>query len=137
MGAVRIARSLVDEIVEHARADAPEECCGMIAAEDGRAVRVHRIRNRDASPLRYTLDPLQQFAVEEEIEEAGHRVGAIYHSHTRSEPYPSQTDINLASPLYPDVLQVIVGVAGAQADVRAFRIAGGQVTEAALEIEEE
>ncbi len=135
MGAVRIARSLVDEIVEHAREDAPNECCGMIAAQDGRAVRVHRIRNKDASPLRYTLDPLEQFAVEEAIEEAGQRVGAIYHSHTRSAPYPSQTDINLASPLYADVLYVIVGVAGEEADVRAFRIADGRVTEAALEIE--
>ena len=135
MGAVRIARSLVDEIVDHARQDAPNECCGMIAAQDGRAVRVHRIRNKDASPLRYTLDPLEQFAVEEAIEEAGQRVGAIYHSHTRSAPYPSQTDINLASPLYTDVLYVIVGVDSEEADVRAFRIAGGQVAEAPLEIE--
>ncbi len=132
---MRIPRSLVDEIVEHACEDAPNECCGMIAAQDGRAVRVHRIRNKDASPLRYTLDPLEQFAVEEAIEEAGQRVGAIYHSHTRSAPYPSQTDINLASPLYADVLYVIVGVAGEEAEVRAFRIAGGEVAEAPLEIE--
>ena len=134
---MRIARSLVDEIVAHAREDAPDECCGMIAAQDGRAVRVHRIRNKDASPLRYTLDPMQQFEVEEAIEEAGHRVGAIYHSHTRSAPYPSQTDINLASPLYAESLYVIVGVAGPEADVRAFRIADGQVSETPLEVVEE
>ena len=134
---MRIARSLVDEIVAHAREDAPDECCGMIAAQDGRAVRVHRIRNKDASPLRYTLDPMQQFEVEEAIEEAGHRVGAIYHSHTRSAPYPSQTDINLASPLYAESLYVIVGVAGPEADVRAFRIAEGQVSETPLEVVEE
>ena len=133
---MRIARSLVDEIVAHAREDAPNECCGMIAAQDGRAVRVHRIRNRDASPLRYTLDPMQQFEVEEAIEEAGHRVGAIYHSHTRSAPYPSQTDINLASPLYAESLYVIVGVGGPEADVRAFRIAEGQVSETPLEVVE-
>jgi len=132
---VRIARSLVEELVVHAREDAPNECCGMIAALDGRAVGVHRIRNRDASPLRYTLEPMEQFRVEEEIDDAGQRVGAIYHSHTRSAPYPSQTDVNLASPLYGDVLYVIVGVAGPEADVRAFRIADGQVAEAPLEVE--
>ena len=132
---MRIARSLVDEIVAHAREDAPNECCGMIAAQDGTAVRVHRIRNKDASPLRYTLDPMQQFEVEEAIEDAGHRVGAIYHSHTRSAPYPSQTDINLA--FYPESLYVIVGVADPEADVRAFRIADGQVSETPLEVVEE
>ena len=134
---MRIARSLVDEIVAHAREDAPNECCGMIAARNGSAVRVHRIRNQDASPLRYTLDPMQQFEVEEAIEEAGHRVGAIYHSHTRSAPYPSQTDITLASPLYAESLYVIVGVAAPEADVRAFRILDGQVSESPLEVVEE
>jgi proteasome lid subunit RPN8/RPN11 len=131
---VKIPRPLLDEIVEHARAEAPNECCGMIASADGRAVRVHRARNTAASPLRYELDGMEQYRIQTAIEDAGHALGAIYHSHTRSAPYPSQTDINLA--FYPESLYVIVGVAGAEPEVRAFRIVDGQVSEAALEIED-
>jgi [CysO sulfur-carrier protein]-S-L-cysteine hydrolase len=130
---LRISQALLDEIVEHARADAPNECCGMIAASDGRAVEVHRATNAAASPLRYELDGMEQYRIQSAIEDAGHELGAIYHSHTRSAPYPSQTDINLA--FYPESLYVIVGVAGEEAEVRAFRIVDGQVSETQLEIE--
>jgi proteasome lid subunit RPN8/RPN11 len=67
-----------------------------------------------------------------EIEAAGLELGAIYHSHTRTEPYPSQTDINLA--FYPDAVYVIVGLAAREPDVRAFSIRDGQVTESELEV---
>ena len=130
---MRISQALLDEIVEHARADAPNECCGMIAASDGRAVEVHRATNAAASPLRYELDGMEQYRIQSAIEDAGHELGAIYHSHTRSAPYPSQTDINLA--FYPESLYVIVGVAGPEAEVRAFTIVDGRVAEAELVVE--
>ena len=130
---MRISQALLDEIVDHARADAPNECCGMIAAVDGRAVEVHRATNAAASPLRYELDGMEQYRIQSAIEDAGHTLGAIYHSHTRSAPYPSQTDINLA--FYPESLYVIVGVAGPDAEVRAFTIVDGQVAEAELVVE--
>jgi [CysO sulfur-carrier protein]-S-L-cysteine hydrolase len=132
---LRIPRQLVDEIVAHARAEAPNECCGMIAAREGRAVAVHRTRNIHASPLRFEMEPGEQLRVLDEIEQAGLELGAIYHSHTRSEPYPSLTDVNLAR-WWPEPLWVIVGLAGAEPDVRAFRIVDGAVTPAALEIED-
>jgi [CysO sulfur-carrier protein]-S-L-cysteine hydrolase len=138
---VRIARALVDEMVAHALQDAPDECCGMVASRDGEAVRVERARNAAASPLRYEVDPRDQFRIQERIEDEALELGAIYHSHTRSEPYPSQTDINLAlthdgrQELWPGTLYVIVGVAGEEPEVRAFRIAaGGGVSEVALEV---
>ena len=68
-----------------------------------------------------------------EIEDSGLELGAIYHSHTRSEPYPSQTDINLA--FYPDAAYVIVGVAGEEPEVRAFTIRDGNVAAAELTVE--
>jgi proteasome lid subunit RPN8/RPN11 len=131
---MRIARSLLDRIVAQARDEAPNECCGMIATRDGMAVAVHPARNAAASPLRYEMDGMEQYRLQTAIEDAGHELGAIYHSHTRSAPLPSQTDINLA--FYPESLYVIVGVAGEEADVRAWRIADGAVEEAALEVEE-
>ena len=130
---MRIARELYDQIVAHARAEAPNECCGMIAARDGRAVEVHPARNAAASPLRYEIDGRQQLEILTAIEEAGHELGAIYHSHTRTAPEPSQTDINLA--FYPDSLYLIVGLAGDEPEVRAWRIVDGTVTEAELVVE--
>ena len=129
-----ISRPLLDELVEHARADAPNECCGMIESAGGRALRVHRARNASASPLRYEIDGIEQYKIQSEIEEAGHELGAIYHSHTRSAPYPSQTDINLA--FYPESLYVIVGLGQDAPEVRAYRIVDGRVSEVALEVED-
>lgn len=130
---MRIARELYERLVEHARAEAPNECCGMIAASDGRATQVFPAQNAVASPLRYEFEPVQQLQIINAIEDAEWDLGAIYHSHTRTAPEPSQTDINLAA--YPDALYVIVGVAGQEPDVRAWRIVNGEVSAAELVVE--
>jgi proteasome lid subunit RPN8/RPN11 len=130
---VRISRELVDEIVAHAREVAPDECCGMIAAQDGRATAVYRATNAAASPLRYEIDPQDQYRIEMAIEDAGLQLGAIYHSHTRSAPYPSQTDVNLA--FHPHAAYVIVGIAGPDPEIRAYRIVDAEVSEVELTIE--
>jgi [CysO sulfur-carrier protein]-S-L-cysteine hydrolase len=131
---MRIVRSMLDQIVAQARAEAPNECCGIVGTRDGRAVTVYPVRNVAASPLRYEIDPKDQLRVFEALDEADLDIGAIYHSHTRSAPEPSQTDINLA--FYPDAVYVIVGVAGEEDDVRAWRIVDGKVSTASLEVEE-
>ena len=130
---MRISKQLVDELIDHARSEAPIECCGMIASRDGAAVRVYRATNAAASPLRYEIDGAEQYRIQMEIEDADLDLGAIYHSHTRTEPYPSQTDINLA--FYPDAVYVIVGLAGDQPDVRGYEIRDGLVQEAELVVE--
>jgi [CysO sulfur-carrier protein]-S-L-cysteine hydrolase len=129
---MRISRDLYDEMVAHARADAPNECCGMVASSDGEAVKVYRAENAAASPLRYEIDGPEQYRIQMAIEDAGHDLGAIYHSHTRSAPYPSQTDINLA--FYPEALYVIVGLADGEPEVRAYTIRDGQVADADLDV---
>jgi [CysO sulfur-carrier protein]-S-L-cysteine hydrolase len=130
---MKLSQALYDQMVEHARAEAPDECCGMVSSSNGEAVKVYPAVNAAASPLRYEIDGAEQYRIQMEIDDAGHELGAIYHSHTRSKPYPSQTDINLA--FYPDALYVIVGLAGDEPEVRAFRIRDGQVTEAELEVQ--
>jgi [CysO sulfur-carrier protein]-S-L-cysteine hydrolase len=130
---MRFARELCDEMIAHARAEAPNECCGMVASRDGEAVTVYRAENAAASPLRYEIDGAEQYRIQMAIDEADLDLGAIYHSHTRSAPYPSQTDINLA--FYPDALYVIVGLADGDPEVRAFTIRDGQVAEAELVVE--
>ena len=108
---------MLDQIVAQARDEAPNECCGIIGSRNGDAVTVFPVRNAAASPLRYEMDPKDQLQVFEALDDAELDVGAIYHSHTRSDPLPSQTDINLA--FYPDALYVIVGVKDADARRRA------------------
>jgi proteasome lid subunit RPN8/RPN11 len=131
---MRIAREMVDEIVAHAREEAPNECCGMIGGRDGEARNLYRARNADASPLRYTVDPQDQFRIMEQLDERGEELAAIYHSHTASPAEPSQTDINLARG-WPDPLYAIVSIAGADSPVlRAFRITDGSVDEVALDV---
>src|SRR5437868_12151334 len=120
---MRISKQLVDELIDHARSEAPIECCGMIASRDGAAVRVYRATNAAASPLRYEIDGAEQYRIQMEIEDQGLDLGGIYHSHTRSAPYPSQTDINLA--FYPESLYLIVGVGGETPEVRAYAIRDG------------
>jgi proteasome lid subunit RPN8/RPN11 len=130
---MRIGRDLYEELVAHAREDAPNECCGMIASRDGDAVAVYRAENSAHSPLRYEIDGTEQYRIQMAIDDAGLDLGAIYHSHTRSEPYPSQTDINLA--FYPDALYIIVGLAsGPEPKVRAYTIHDGKVAEALLSV---
>jgi proteasome lid subunit RPN8/RPN11 len=131
---MRIARPLLEEIVSHARDEAPNECCGMVAGADGRATSVHRARNAEASPLRYVIHPTDQFEIITEIEERGEEVAAIYHSHTKSPAEPSQTDINLAQN-WPDPVYLICSLADSEPTVRGFVIHDGRVEEVELVVE--
>jgi proteasome lid subunit RPN8/RPN11 len=130
---MRISHALLDEVIAHARAEAPNECVGVISGRDDVALRVIAATNAARSPLRYELEPRELLRIHEAVDESGDDLAAIYHSHTRSDPVPSQTDINLA--FYPDALYVIVGLKSGEADVRAWRIVDGDVSEAALEVE--
>ena len=130
---MRISKSIYEELLEHARAEAPNECCGLIGGENGEAKSVYRARNAEASPLRYNLDPQDQFRIMSEMEERGEGLSAIYHSHTASPAYPSQTDINLAA--YPDAIYLIVSLAEDEDPLRGFEIRGGEVTEVDLAVE--
>jgi proteasome lid subunit RPN8/RPN11 len=132
---VRIAQDLLDAIVDHARRDAPNECCGMVASQDGQAVSVHAAENAAASPFRFEVDGLELHRTLTGIEDAGNELGAIYHSHTRSEPYPSQTDVNFAAN-WPGVEWIIVGLAnGDEPVVRSYLIDDGVITEVPVAVD--
>jgi [CysO sulfur-carrier protein]-S-L-cysteine hydrolase len=131
---MRIAQPLIDEIVAHAREDLPNECCGMVGGSDAEARTVYRAENAEASPFRYSIDANEQFRLMREVEEAGEELIGIYHSHTKSPAYPSQTDVNLAG--WPDAVYLIASLANADVPaVKGFWIRDGQISEAELVVE--
>lgn len=131
---MKISQQLIDEMVAHAREDLPNECCGMIGGRDGEATRVVRIENAAASPLRYEMDPQGQFDGLKAIEEAGDELLGIYHSHTRSAAYPSQTDVNQAV-AWPEQVYVIVSLENADApDVKAYDLADLRIADVELDV---
>jgi [CysO sulfur-carrier protein]-S-L-cysteine hydrolase len=126
---MQLTQAQWDELVAHAQADAPNECCGYMKLEDGSVAEVFRSQNPRNSPYGYELDPKSLLAANE-LDDDGFGV-AIYHSHPRSAAEPSQTDINLAQ--YPHWLYVIVSLAG-EPEVRAWRIDDGRVEEEPVDV---
>lgn len=125
-----MTRAQRDELIAHAREEAPNECCGYARGRDGAIEQTYRAENPRRSPYGYELDPKSLLAANE-LDDEGHEV-AIYHSHPRSPAEPSQTDINLAT--YPHWTYLIVSLAGDDPHVRAWRIADGRVDEEPIEI---
>jgi [CysO sulfur-carrier protein]-S-L-cysteine hydrolase len=132
---VVIPRKLYDEIVDHARAEFPNECCGIVAAQDGVAVKVFKATNIYASPMRYEIAPLEILEIQDQIDAQGWSFDAIYHSHTRSAAKPSQTDINQAGLLSDTVFLIISLENPDEPDLRGFKIADGRDNEIGLSIE--
>jgi proteasome lid subunit RPN8/RPN11 len=121
------------EIVEQALREFPNECCGLIAAEAGVPVKVFPMTNADASPATYRLDGKEQLTVFDELDERGWDLWSIYHSHTHSEAYPSETDMRLA--FYPDARYIVVSLADRTDPIAlSFWIRDGAITEEELSI---
>lgn len=126
---MRISRAHWDELIAHAREDAPNECCGYMWGKDDGFVGLQRAENARHSPYGYEFDNKTLFAVND-LDDEGYQV-ATYHSHPRSPAEPSQTDINLAQ--YPDWLYLIVSLETEPA-VRAWWIRDGRVEEEELDV---
>jgi proteasome lid subunit RPN8/RPN11 len=98
--AIRLRREHVDSMIDHAKRDAPIECCGLLASRDGEVVSLHPARNRENSPYRFDIDPLETKKLLEIIEASGADLAGFYHSHTGSAAVPSPTDIRMMGPLF-------------------------------------
>ena len=84
---VHITQELVDGMVAHAKADLPNECCGILAGPDGSVMKAYRMTNVEASPFRFSMDPGELVKVDSEAGDNDWELLAIYHSHTGSEGY--------------------------------------------------
>ncbi|SNS93394.1 Proteasome lid subunit RPN8/RPN11, contains Jab1/MPN metalloenzyme (JAMM) motif [Actinomadura meyerae] len=125
-----IERALVEKIIAHARADHPDEACGVIAGPVGsdRPVRYIAMENAERSPTFYRFDSKEQLKVWREMDDRDEEPVVIYHSHTATEAYPSRTDISYASE--PNAHYVLVSTrSDDDTEFRSFRIVDGEVTE--------
>jgi proteasome lid subunit RPN8/RPN11 len=121
---------MVQDLIDHARAEYPNEMCGLVigdrpAADGGRALRWEPTRNRAASPLRYEIHPDDLLRLTIETEDSGHEFWAIAHSHTHSPARPSPTDVGLA--FYPDAIYLLVSLADDEPAVATWRIVDGGI----------
>ena len=116
---VELPHEIRDGIVAQARADYPNEMCGLIigdgpAAAGGRALRFEPTRNKAASPLRYEIHPDDLLRLTIATDDADEVFWGIVHSHTHTPAVPSPTDVGLA--FYPDALYLLVSLSEDEAD---------------------
>jgi proteasome lid subunit RPN8/RPN11 len=138
---LKIARSHVDSMIAHARADHPDEACGVIAGPAGSdtPTRFIQMTNADRSPTFFRFDPTEQLRLYREMEDRGEDIIVVYHSHTSTEAYPSRTDLSYAAE--PHAHYVLISTAESGRDegpvsVRSYRILDGVVTEEEIQIQE-
>jgi proteasome lid subunit RPN8/RPN11 len=131
---VRIRRTFLEEILRQARDEFPNECCGILAMSDGEATRVFPAENVHHSPTRFEIDGLHVMRIQDEIDKHGWELGSLYHSHTKTSAYPSQTDVNFAAN-WPGMIWLIVSLEDfEQPTVRAFEIVDGNISERELSV---
>ncbi|MET1004459.1 MAG: M67 family metallopeptidase [Propionibacteriaceae bacterium] len=138
---LKIPRAHVDAMIAHARADHPDEACGVIAGPAGSddPVRFIAMLNADRSPTFFRFDPQEQLRLYRELDDRDEEIVVVYHSHTSTEAYPSRTDISYAAE--PQAHYVLVSTAESGREegpvsVRSYRILDGVVTEEEIQISE-
>ena len=130
---IEIPEDIREAMISHAKDEVPNEACGILAGRSGRVEHFYAMRNADDSPVTYRLDPTEQIRVFNEIEDKGWELVGIFHSHTQSQAYPSETDRRQA--FYPEAHYVLVSLANSKApDLRAFLIDDGHVDEQEVRI---
>ena len=131
---LKLERKFFDLIVAHAKAEAPNECCGMLTGKNDKVTQHHIVRNMDASPVKYVMDPKDMLNVEKIADQNHEEILAFYHSHTHSEAYPSPTDVRQAT--WPDQYYLIVSLREPSNPVlRAFKFQSGKIVEETMDLQ--
>jgi len=142
---LQIPKTIVDEMIAHAQAEAPNECCGLLAGKENRVGEIYKIGNLPADDpavadlkvppdrrFRYVMDPKEQLRAFKEMRKNGTELLVIYHSHPHSPAYPSATDVRLA--FYADAHYIIISLEKETPEVRAYRIVDQKITEATIKV---
>jgi proteasome lid subunit RPN8/RPN11 len=127
---MQIPGEIYRKMIEHAKRESPLECCGILSGKGGTVKRAFELQNAEKSSTRYSISPLEQLEVFEEMEKESLEMIAVYHSHTHTIPFPSETDVKLA--FYPDISSVIISLQ----DERGPVVKAFQIREEAIYLEE-
>ncbi|MBI4313822.1 MAG: M67 family metallopeptidase [Candidatus Omnitrophica bacterium] len=133
---MRITPGALDAMIRHAEHDFPNEACGYLAADaNGVVVKTVPMRNVDASPTSYRMDPLEQLKVQRRLADEQLTHAGIYHSHVATPAYPSRRDIAnaLAVQDFCSVPYLLVTLKDERPRARVFTILDGNVREEPLE----
>ena len=117
---MRVRAGVLEDVISHARAAAPAECCGVLLGRAGELVESVRARNLSDDPSRFLIDPKDHFDARRRASSRGLDVVGFYHSHPHSAPLPSPTDV--AEAAYPDHLCLIVGLHAEPPETRLFQM---------------
>jgi len=93
---IKISKFYLDRMIEHAKKEDPNECCGILVGTENIVTEIHEIINDAKSPHRYVMNPQQQLDVLLDCDKNNLDMLAFYHSHTHSRAYPSDTDVRMA-----------------------------------------
>ncbi|MFQ5580512.1 MAG: M67 family metallopeptidase [Nitrospiria bacterium] len=138
---LKISKQILETLISHAKSDAPNECCGLLAGKEGKIEEVYQITNLPEDDpkvadmqvppdrkFRYVMDPVEQLRAFKAMRKNGTALSGIYHSHPHSPAYPSATDVRLA--FYPDVAYLIISLENKEKpEVRGFQIEDETITE--------
>ena len=115
-----IPRPVLDAVLAHARAELPNECCGLLGGSGGCAMAHFPLVNELRSPTAYRSEPRSMLAAMKAMRRGGLELVAIYHSHPASAPVPSQRD--RAENEYGEVAHLLVGFAGPVPEIGVWQI---------------
>lgn len=142
---LQIPKAIIGEMIAHAQAEAPDECCGLLSGKENMVSEIYRIGNLPADDpaiadlkvppdrrLRYVMDPKEQLRAFKAMRESGTELLAIYHSHPHSPAYPSATDVRLA--FYTEAHYLIISLEKEKPEVRGFRMIDQKITEVTVAV---
>lgn len=129
---MKIPKSIYEAMIEHARREAPLECCGILAGKNGLVEKIFETRNQEQSPIRYSISPQDQIKVFENLEKESLEMIGVYHSHTHTEAYPSETDLKMA--FYPEIASIIISLKDKIPVVKAFRVNKEKIDSEEIEV---
>ena len=131
---LKIKKELFEQIVNHCKQEFPNEACGLLAGKDASVAKVYETINVDKSPESFFMDAKEQLKITKEIRNLGLEMLGIYHSHVKSEAYPSSHDLKMA--FYPEASYAIITLKDmSNPGIRSFKIAEGKITEEEVIIE--
>jgi len=129
---IRIKKNVFEDIISHSIKDAPVEACGYLGSENGIILESYPMENIDHNGEHFSFNPVEQFSVLKKARQSGRKLSAVYHCHPSGPAMPSKEDIRKA--FDPDIIYIIVSLAGPAPVINAFRIQNGAVENERIEV---